>query len=313
MNRPSSSIGSPLVSGGADGDEIDLLDLFYVLWGAKWRIFGGGFLAAILMAGYSLQLANVYQASALLSPSRVESPGLSSQLGGLAGLAGIALPGGGKDSTRIALETLQSRKFLIEFVERRNIAPELLATTGYDLKNNQWQYDGSRYNLKAREWIENKAPNEWAIYRVMRDMINVNFDERRGLVSISLMSLSPSAASGWLAMLIEDLNQHLMEKEVAEAERSIAYLQQKLQQTALTEMREVFYQLIEQQTRTIMLARAKPEYALSTIDPGMEPRDRHSPKRTLMVVFAAMIGVIMAVMAVVVRQWLIGREEGLRR
>lgn len=312
MNQPSQP-GSPLPSQYVDyDDEIDLLELLTTLWEAKWMILGGGFAVAVLVAVYSLFLPNEYQASALLSPAQENSSGRSSQLSGLAGLAGISLPGGSKvDPTQVAVETLQSRKFLIDFVKRRAIAPELLATTGYDRKQSQWQYDNSRFNAQTREWLEDEAPDDWEIYEVFSGQLNVNFDDRKSLVTVSLTTYSPAAASEWLALLIEDLNRHLMEKEVAEAERSIAYLRQKLEETALTEMRQVFYQLIEQQTRTIMLARAKPEYALATIDPPLEPRDKFSPKRALMVVLAAMLGVMVMVMVTFIRQWQRNRGEAL--
>lgn len=291
-------------------DEIDLVELLTTLWQAKWLILGGGLTAAILVAIYSLSLPNEYQASTLLSPAQEGASGPASQLSGLAGLAGISLPGGSKvDPTRVAVETLQTRKFLIDFVKRRDIAPELMATTGYDREQNRWEYDSSRFNAQTREWLEDEAPDDWGMYKALANKLSVNLDDRKGLVTASLTSYSPAAASEWLTLLIEDLNRHLVEKDVAEAERSIAYLQQKLQETALTEMRQVFYQLIEQQTRTIMLARAKPEYALTTIDPALEPRDKSSPNRTLMVVLAGMLGGMVMVMAAFILQWLKNRDE----
>lgn len=291
-------------------DEIDLFEVFSTLWKAKLMILGGGFAAAMLVAIYSLFIPNEYQASVLLAPAQKSSGGVSSKLSGLAGLAGISLSGGDNvDSTQIAVETLQSRKFLIDFIKRRNITSELVAATGYDREQSRWKYDDSRFDEQTREWLEDEAPNDWELYKTLRDMLTVNFDDRKGLVTVNLFSYSPVAASEWLTLLISDLNTHLMEKEVAEAERSIAYLQKKLNETALTEMREVFYQLIEQQTRTIMLARAKPEYALATIDPALQPREKASPKRALMVVLAGLLGVMFMVTATFIRQWTASRAQ----
>jgi len=308
MNQPSRS-GRSQWSHLEHDDEIDLLGLLNTLWQAKWLIVCGGLVAAVLVAVYSLFLPNEYQASALLSPAQEGNAGRPSRLSGLAGLAGISLPGGSTvDPTRVAVETLQSRKFLIDFVERRKIAPELVATSGYNQKRGRWEYDKERYDSSARKWVESATPDGWELYGSLRGRLGVSFDERRGLVQASLTSYSPSAASTWLSWLLEDLNRHLMEKDVAEAERSIAYLQQKLQETALTEMRQVFYELIEQQTRTIMLARAKPEYSLATIDPPLEPWNKSAPKRGLMVLGAALFGVIATAIAVFVRQWITTRE-----
>ncbi|MFT5604383.1 MAG: LPS O-antigen subunit length determinant protein (WzzB/FepE family) [Paracoccaceae bacterium] len=314
MKQPSQQPGGLPPSYGDYDDDIDLLELLYTLWEAKWKIIGGGLAAAILVAAYSLFLPNVYQASALLTPAQENASGSSSQLSGLAGLAGINLPGRGSvDSTQVAIETLQSRKFLIDFIAREGIAPELAATTGYDLKKGRWLYDESRYNAQTREWLKGEAPNGWTLYSSLLGKLSVDYEQRKGLISVSLTSYSSATASDWLTSLIEGLNRHLMEKEVVEAERSIAYLQQKLQETALTEMRQVFYQLIEQQTRTIMLARSKPEYALATIDPALEPRDKFGPKRSLMVVAGGMAGAVFMVVVIFFRQWLLSRPSTAAR
>jgi uncharacterized protein involved in exopolysaccharide biosynthesis len=81
-------------------DEISLLDVLIVLAGYKKRILAGTFLAAALMAGFSLTLPNIYTASARILPPQQGASGaaaLMAQLGGLAGaaggLAGIKNPG----------------------------------------------------------------------------------------------------------------------------------------------------------------------------------------------------------------------------
>ena len=61
-------------------DEIDLRELFSVLWQGKISIVIGGLLGAILSVGYALSLPNIYTAEALMAP-KAEGSGLS----GLAG------------------------------------------------------------------------------------------------------------------------------------------------------------------------------------------------------------------------------------
>jgi len=78
------------------GDEIDLLELFQLLWSDKWlNCVITGFVAGRSVV-VALMLPNIYIGSALLAPasdSGGSMPGLMQQYAGLARLAGVTLPG----------------------------------------------------------------------------------------------------------------------------------------------------------------------------------------------------------------------------
>ena len=97
-------------------DEIDLRELFRVLWAGKWLIGGITFAVAVIAVIVTLMMPNVYRAEALLAPNDQEGAGglsaLAAQYGGLASLAGINLGGGSADKTALGLEVLKSRKFI---------------------------------------------------------------------------------------------------------------------------------------------------------------------------------------------------------
>ena len=79
-------------------DEIDLKELFMVLWSGKWLISAITGAAAVISVLVALSLPNIYTASAVLAPADgAESGpgGLLEQYGGPASLAGVSLPGGG--------------------------------------------------------------------------------------------------------------------------------------------------------------------------------------------------------------------------
>ena len=57
--------------------EIDLKELFMVLWHRKGIILGVTLLAAVISVGWALYLPNIYSTSALLAPKSSESSGLS--------------------------------------------------------------------------------------------------------------------------------------------------------------------------------------------------------------------------------------------
>ena len=93
----------------------------------------------------------------------------------------------------------------------------------------------------------------------------------------------------------------MREQDKIEAQNSIDYLTKKLQETQLADMQTVFYQLIEEQTKTIMLAEVSKEYVLKTIDPANAPEEKAKPKRALIVVLGTMLGGILSVLIVLIR------------
>lgn len=277
-------------------DEIDLRELFATLWRGKWVIL---MLTVVFAAGgvaYALSQPNVYTASALLAPASDETGSrVSGQLAGLASLAGVNIGSGSTNKTAIAKEVLQSRAFLSDFIRRHNLAVPLMATKAWDVDQEKWVVDTEKYDPAAGAWAtddEDKTlePTDWDLVNAFREQLNVAESKNNSMVTVTLSSLSPIAAKEWLELLMKDLNAHMRDQDVADAEASIKYLEGKLQETNVAGMQQVFYQLIENQTRTIMLANAQQEYVFKTIDPAVVPQEKSGPKRTLIFVVAAVLG-----------------------
>ncbi|WP_337956246.1 GNVR domain-containing protein [Marinobacter subterrani] len=89
-------------------------------------------------------------------------------------------------------------------------------------------------------------------------------------------------------------------EDVTKAEARITYLQDKLDETNIAGMQQLFYQLIESEIRTVMLANAQQEYVFKTIDPAVVPQEKSGPKRALVAVLATMLGGMLGVFAVFV-------------
>ena len=95
-------------------------------------------------------------------------------------------------------------------------------------------------------------------------------------------------------------------QDVAEAEARINYLENKLNDTNIAGMQQVFYQLIESETRTVMLANAQQEYVFKTIDPAVVPQEKSEPKRALIAILAIMLGGMFGVSIVFIRAFFKG-------
>jgi len=63
----------------------------------------------------------------------------------------------------------------------------------------------------------------------------------------------------------------------------------------------VFFRLIEEQTKTVMLAKVSSEYLLKTLDPSIAPEKKAKPKRALIAVLGTLLGGFLGVVIVLVR------------
>jgi len=93
----------------------------------------------------------------------------------------------------------------------------------------------------------------------------------------------------------------MREQDQIEAKASIDYLTEQLVNIKVATMETVFYQLIEEQTKNMMLTMVKKEYVLKTIDPAQVPDTKDKPKRALIVVLGTMLGGILSVLIVLIR------------
>ena len=74
--------------------------------------------------------------------------------------------------------------------------------------------------------------------------------------------------------LVEDVNDFVRKQDVQQATKSINYLQEQAATTPLTDLRAMFYELIQSQIETMMLAEARTEYVFKVIDPAIAPELR---------------------------------------
>ena len=300
-------------------DEIDLRELFRVLWAGKWLIGGITFTAAVIAIIVALMLPNIYRAEALLAPNDQEGAGglsaLAAQYGGLASLAGISLGGGSADKTALGLEILKSRKFISEFIERHDILVSLMASKGWDSKTGELEIDVDDYDATSGQWVRDAAPPRKAIHSLQEayeefiSIMSVSQNKQSGFVTLSIEHYSPEISRQWVEWIVEDLNSTIMAQDVTEAQLAIDYLRDQIESTSVADLRIVFSRLIEEQTKTVMLSNVSPEYIFRTVDPAIAPELKVKPKRSLIAFFGMLLGGFAGVIIVLIRNSTITKRE----
>jgi len=293
-------------------DEIDLGELWRAIWSGKITILIISVLFAASSVFYALSQPNVYKASALLAPASSEGgagglAALAGQFGGLASMAGINLGGGSSDKTALALEVIKSRSFIENFIAKHDLLIPLMAAEKWDMASDSLVLDDDLYDQDNNKWIRDVSPpkktipSPWEAYVEFSELFSIAQDKTTGIVTIEIEYYSPTIAKQWLRWLITDVNEFMREQDEQEAQDSINYLKSKLDKIEVASMTTVFYQLIEEQTKNMMLTQVKVEYVLKTIDPPQVPDVKSGPKRALIVVLGFMLGGMLSALIVLVR------------
>lgn len=288
-------------------DEIDLKELFAVLWAGKIKIVAITAIFAFASVIYALSLPNQYKATVLLAPSQSSSSGLSGalgQLGGLASLAGVSIGGGESNEAQLAQEIMKSWGFIEGFIADNNLAVEVYAAEDWDKGSNKLQIDQNIFDTTTNTWLveddsgQQGPPNSWELYESFSERLAVSEDKKSGLISVSLEYYSPQLAKQWLDLYITAINKHMQKRQMIKVSRNIEYLEAQIEKTEIAGMQEVFYTIIEEQLKSKMLAEASPDYAFTAVSPSMVPEEKSQPKRALICVLGMLLGGMLSVLLV---------------
>lgn len=273
-------VAVPHYEGVLSGDEdtIDLLELWSVVCKYKKVLLSVVLLALLLSTAIATLTPAVYRAELIAAPAVEEKGGglsaLAGQFDGLASLAGVNLSSGGGDLNRV-LATLRSRAFLVPFLKERAVFEVVSARL---TKDDLSVLDAYGYFVEK--------------------VIAVRKDNKTGLVTLSVEWQDPIIAAQWANELVLRLNEHQRKTAIHEAEQSIEYLNNQLKQTGVADMQQAIYRLIEAQTKSIMLANVKQEYALQVIDPAVAPEDPIYPRVGLIISLGVILGLMLGLFLV---------------
>lgn len=303
MPTPSGSLPQkPVFPETNNSDEIDLAELWAVLYKRKVLIFVFATGLAILVALYSLTLPNRYIVSALLAPTSSESGGgLSSQYSSLASLAGVSLPNGKVDDTQTYLAVMQSRKFLREFIIENQLKKKIFFKQ-WDDEESKWKQPFSligtlngwfgfdKKTYKQQEKLETGEPTNWAAVQAFSSMLLVVQHKDSGMVTVSIEWVDPLQAREWVSDLIARINTQVRLEQIEESRKTIDYLKDQVKQTQLVEIKTAAYNLIQQNLKNMTLAKTQQNFVFKIIDPPVIPDYKSTPKRVVMVIVAFILG-----------------------
>lgn len=270
-------------------NEISLRRLWNAVWRGRRLIILVGIVVTTLSAAYALLATEWYRAETLLVPAESDSsPGLASQLGGLAGLAGINLAGDGGGTVE-PLAVLRSREFARDFISDFDLVSVFFA--------DEWDSEANRWlNPNSEKWPDIRD----AVKFFHDNILQVAEHDRTGLVSVSVQWTDPEVAASWASSIVQRLNDRMRQRALKEAEKNVAYLQSLLADTHLVTIQQSIGRILESELQKLMLARGNEEFSFRVIDPAVPPKEQSHPKRLLIVVLGGLLGGVVGLFMVLV-------------
>ena len=274
---------------------IDFFTLSRLIWLRKWTVLVLVLLGLLAGLATAFLMTPVYRAETILVPVSDEAvpsgiSALGGQFGGLASLAGVNLNSGDRNEEFVAI--LKSREFTYRFIEKEALLPVLFEGI-YDAERGEWILD------------ENETPPSLEDgYRVFNNKVRQVWESKSGnLLTLAIDWKDANLAAKWANTLVTDVNRQIRKRMIAEYEKSIDYLEAEVENTSVVEVRQVIFELMQEQISKIMLTNVREEYAFKVVDRAVppEPEDHIRPKRLLIIAAGAFVGFLLGVLVAVMR------------
>lgn len=306
-----------MTEGTHQNQDLELYELWQALYRERWItiVFTGLF--AIFSVVYALSLPNKYKSTAVLAPS-IQSgnafASLGGQLGGLASLAGLSA-GNSSDKAVEAIAILTSWAFIEEFIEEHDIAPDIIAAKGWDSEKDKLVYDENIYDTKTKTWIaedgsdEDPEPSSWELYVAFSGMLSASKDDKTGFIKVSVESLSPSNSKYWVDELLKKINATLKLRDREKALANLEFLNGQIAETEITGVQAVLYNLVEEQTKALMLASGQKDYVFRVVNAPRVAEIKSSPARSVICVAITLLGMVLGFIISLIRYKYKGRKS----
>ena len=289
-------------------DEIDLRELFHVLWDKIFYIGAITSIFSLISIIYALMLPNIYQSQAVMMPMEANQ-GMSGMLGqysGMASLAGISLPSESGSKAQEAIARIQSFEFFSNSFLPHIKLENLMAVKKWNQASNTLTYDASAFNSESGQWVRkvkpptSTIPSSQKAYQKYQAIMSVNDDKITSFITLSVEHQSPFVAQQWVEIMMDQIDQVMRDQDRQTALQSIAYLNSLAPTVNYEEISKALASLQQEQMKRLMMVEANENYIFKVLDSPIVPEMKVKPKRSLIVILGTMLGMMLSVLGVLV-------------
>jgi len=268
-------------------DKLDLVALITLCRDYQRTIAISTVVLGIAAVTYGFLATPIFRAEVTVTVVKDRGGGTGAMLGGhlsdIASLAGVNL--GDNADEEAAKAVLSSRQLIQVFIERYGLLPILRGRAA-------------------------KPRTLWkAVNHFHDDVLIIKDDQRKGTTLVAINWTDPAVAARWANDFVTLANELIRTKALNEAKRNVDYLTEQTARTSSVGVQHALYNLVESETKKLMLANERIEYAFAVADPAVAPEIRSSPKRTLLLLVGVGLGLFVGVSIAFVRARLIARLQ----
>ncbi len=290
-------------------DEIRMKD-FFKDFRRRWKLPSIIILLFLFLGvAYQFTKHDSYTSSAKLKIEKDDDSSilgnLNSSLGALGQLTG-GLGGSGSQENYV-VELIGSRVLLESILTKNDLLPELVSAKGFNETTEEIIFN-KYFDSEKKEWSFNskKDEDETLLFEKIYiekylENIFVRLNRQTNFVEVSFSHPSPIFAQQFLNLLLSELDDLARNDALEDAEKSVMYLEKRLNEATQSDLRSSISSLIEAQLKIIMYATTKEAYLIKYIDKPNLPYEASSPNRILIILVSLIIGFIAASMAVLIR------------
>ncbi|NPA45286.1 MAG: hypothetical protein GXO49_07120 [Chlorobi bacterium] len=294
-----------------EDDEIDLKELFSVIWKHKIFVAVFVFFVTVLSVVYVLSQPNQYKVYTVLAPQEQQKGLNLGGLGALASMAGVNIGGGSGVTPDVAFQNLlNDYPFMKNFIQRNGYDELLLSGNLEKDYIFALNYDGIyKYFHENKDKKEINFFND--IYKPFVKSFNITTDKNTGLITVSYIHANRKFAYDVLNKFLEDATKYLVNKNLQDINSQIEKYQKELQTTNNIELKSELAKLISSLIKQKVYINTSKYYKVKVItDPYIpDPKDKVKPKRALIVIVAFITSFILAIFLVFFIDFVKGKKE----
>lgn len=252
---------------------------------------------------YSLSLKDIYRSEALLAPVQDEANDVRNaarSLNQLSNIAGFNLASNSSNQVDQAMQVIRSFRFFSYLDKKYNIRPDLMASVKWDKAQRLLSYDAKLYDQENLTWEANdeqgiNGPSLQKSYKEFLSKLIVSENSDTGFISVSIEHISPDVAKNWVDIIIYEINETFRVEAINRSNKSIDYIKIQQKDLSLNQVNNVLSNLIEDQIRTIMLAKSSPEFVFKIIESPISSEEKIKPLRSLICILGTFFGFFLGV------------------
>ncbi len=275
-----------------DRDEINLLDMFFVLVKYKVMIITIVIITGAAAVIISLLMPNIYRSEATigLRPSDKESAiSLPRALGGLGAMVAADFGLGSGSSDLEKLETLlKSRALSSRVINKYDLMP-LIFPDEWDKDKKTWIIKGSK----------DKPPTlQDGLKVVQKELLKVNKDNKNKTIVFGFHYPEPSTAKKIADYYLTELSDTLREEVLKDSTENQRFFNEQLKKTSDALLKEKIYNFLVREIEKETFALAQKYYGFMVLDPPIAPDlDKEvKPKRALICIISVLAAFLVVVL-----------------